>query len=169
MTPKDLQALRQATKRDILIDIRITKAIYEGIGGTDRSLYPYSEHLEVRDTIAVRVETDEPIPEPVEPTVKHKMIGLERRYTGYTTPVGRSDLFSHITLFYSYLVPKTYTDEELDILINLRTKRALTDLVRPKGVNRYTFSLDCQLLKLFKEDRMTMDEVVERALEGCTL
>jgi hypothetical protein len=169
MTPQDLQDLKTATRRDILIDISITNSIYDGIGGTDYDLYPYPDHLtpvdDTKNAIEVTPKDGLPTDLPNKPTVK--MIGYKIGFTGHTTPIGRTDYFKSIKVFHSYYVPKKYTEEQLETLVRTETKKRLTKLVIPKDVYEWGFTLDCQLLELFKDGKLTMDEVVTRSLASC--
>jgi len=169
MTPKKLQALKVIETNDIHSEIRITKAIYEGIGGTNLTIYPYTEHLEPISSSSIRVKPNNPIDISTIKRQTIKVIGNQLMYYPHTVAMGRYDSVDYILIFYKGYIPRQYTEKELDSIISSRTKARLTKLVMPKGKDKNNFQLDCRLMQLFKDGEMTIDEVVKRSIKDCSV
>ena len=168
-TPKQLKALKQRVQKDINIELRITNAIYEGIGGTDLDLYPYTDHLEKVAQGSHRFKKGKELDLSLVTQPDYKIIDQKLRFTGNTTSIGRYDEFASLDVYYYGYIPKSYTEAQLNSLIQVRTKAELTLLVMPEGYDIYTFTLDCKLMELFKEGSLTMEEVVNRSKGDCKL
>ena len=168
-TPQDLQKLKSRVAKDIAIDRSITQAIYDGIGGTNIKIYPYLEHLELVTIGHQNFKKGQVLDISLVEEPEFKMIDKKLKFNGYTKAYGRYDEFESLEVYYQGYTPKKYTKEQLEILIQVRTKAELTQIVMPDDYSEQSFHLDCKLMELFKEGAMTMSEVVERSKGDCSL
>jgi len=168
-TPQDLQKLKSRVAKDIAIDRSITQAIYDGIGGTNIKIYPYLEHLELVTIGHQHFKKYEELDISLIKEPEFKMIDKKLKFQGYTKSIGRYDEFTGIDVYYYGAIPRIYSDEQLETLIQTRTKAELTQLVMPDDYDEHSFHLDCKLMELFKEGTMTMSEVVDRSKGDCSL
>ena len=169
LTPKDLQKLKDRVADDVAIERRITQAIYAGIGGTDLELYIYPSHLYMIGTGHQHFKKYEELDISLIKEPEFKLIDKKLKFQGYTKSIGRHDEFTGIDVYYYGAIPRIYSDEQLETLIQTRTKAELTQLVMPDDYDEHSFHLDCKLMELFKEGTMTMSEVVDRSKGDCSL
>jgi len=169
LTPKDLQKLKDRVADDVAIERRITQAIYDGIGGTNLELYIYPSHLYMIGTGHQHFKKYEELDISLIKEPEFKLIDKKLKFQGYTKSIGRYDEFTGIDVYYYGAIPRIYSDEQLETLIQTRTKAELTLIVMPEGYSEQSFHLDCKLMELFKEGTMTMNEVVERSKGDCSL
>ena len=168
-TPQDLKKLKDRVADDVAIERRITQAIYDGIGGTDLELYPYPRHLYQIAIGHQHFKKGQALDLSLVEEPEFKMIDKKLKFHGYTKALGRYDEFTGIDVYYQGAVPRNYSDEQIETLIQTRTKAELTLIVMPDGYSENSFHLDCKLMELFKEGVMTMNEVVERSKGDCSL
>ena len=169
---KDLKKLKDLVRSELESELRITKAIYNGIGGTDIELYPYEYMLKMQFK---SVEYDQGVIEPSdldklsELTTSIKAIDSKLKVRGSTRPTysgSRYDEFKAVKFTLVYYVPIDEVDEQV---VKAKTKARLTKRVMPKGYNEYTFSLDCKLLDQFKLGTLTMQQVVDGSIGNCEI
>jgi len=171
MTPQKLAELRQQTEKALEKKLQLNH-IANDRGLTDISYYDKRLlNLKGKKVSILATETDI-LTKLQEVLTKHKLnkgIGLHITMNGYTTPIGRADYFDRLEFSIRWYVVK----HEVSIhLVSELTKKALTNIVRPKNWkdNNYSeFILDCSLMTLFKEGTITMDEVILKSNEDCEL
>jgi len=166
---EDLDKLKKLVKSELESELRITKAIYNGIGGTDKELYPYDYMLEIK-LIEVKFEKGiVDLSKLSELKADVKTIAPITRVSGTVKPKwsgARYDDFASAEFILSYYVP---IEEVKEDLIRAKTKSRLTKLIMPEGYDEFTFILDCRLMEQFKIGTLTMEQVVEGSKGECQI
>ena len=168
MTPQKLAELRDRTKVALNYRLDIAKAM--SAKGLTNIAY-YDERLlqiKVSKTVSITNGEDN-VDAKLTKLMKVTNNGIGSKITmfGSTKPLGRYDYFDHVTFKFIRYEVKSEVPESL---ISELTKKALLNIVKPKDWDNYrTFLLDCNLMTLFKEGKMTMDRVIELSNENCEL
>ena len=166
---EDLDKLKKLVKSELESELRITKAIYNGIGGTDKELYPYDYMLALKlvNIIFKKGIVDLSRLEKLKTDVKAiAPITKVRGTTGPKWSTARYDDFKTAEFVLSYYVP---IEEVTEDIVKAKTKTRLTKLVMPEGYDEFTFTLDCRLMEQFKLGTLTMEQVVEGSKGECQL
>lgn len=168
---KDLMKLKELTKRNLESDLRINKAIYDGIGGTDFDLYINPALLQ-KQTKEVGFEKgkvhdldllgDLTI---IPPNAIDFTVTVDGRVKqAYSN--SRHDIFSKVIFTASWFEPMAEVPEHL---VRYETKTALTKRFMPEGMNKYNFTIDCRLMEQFKLEHITMAQVIEGSIGECQI
>ena len=167
-TPQDLQDLRTATAEQIEEDIATTQELYED-KFSDITDYPNIDLLEVTNQEVTTFYPRDPLDlSTMEQPVIH-LINQELRFRGQTKPIGRYDEFHSIDVYYRGLIPRPFNEQQLQTFISQETKKALTDMFMPAHLDKYSFQLECKLLELFKDGTLTMEQVVKKSIDDCSM
>ena len=168
MTPQKLAELRDRTKVALNYRLDIAKAM--SAKGLTNIAYYDERLLQIKVSKTVNINNGEAnIDAKLTKIMKVTNNGIGSKITmfGYTKPIGRHDYFDYVTFKFIRYEVKSEVPESL---VSELTKKALLNIVKPKDWDNYrTFLLDCNLMTLFKEGKMTMDRVIELSNENCEL
>ena len=168
MTPQKLAELRDRTKVALNYRLDIAKAM--SAKGLTNIAYYDKRLLQIKVSKTVSINDGEAnIDAKLTKIMKITNNGIGSKITmvGHTKPLGRYDHFDFVTF---KLIRYEIKSEVPESLISELTKKALMNIVKPKNWDDYrTFLLDCNLMTLFKEGKMTMDRVIELSNENCEL
>jgi len=167
-SPQDLKDLRAKTEQRVILDIANTTKLYEA-KASKLADYPDSSLLEVSNQCLKTYLPKDPLDLSTmkDPTIH--LIEQELKFRGITKPQGRYDEFHSIDVYHRGLVPRTLTVDQLDTYVSQETKAQLTEMFMPSNKDKYSFQLECKLLALFKDGKLTMAEVVQMSLDDCSI
>ena len=167
-SPQDLQDLRTATAKQIEEDIALTQKLYND-KLADIADYPTIDLLEVTSQDVTTYYPKDPLDlsNMNDPTIH--LINQELKFRGQTKSIGRYDEFHSIEVYHRGLIPRPFSEQQLQTFISQQTKKALTTMFRPAHLDKYSFQLECKLLDLFKDGTLTMEQVVEKSIDDCSM
>ena len=167
-SPQDLQDLRTATATEIEEDIALTKGLYED-KFAEVTDYPNIDLLEVDNQEITSFYPKDPLDLSTMEDPKIHLINQELRFRGVTEAQGRYDVFNYIDVYYKGLIPRPLDEQQLQTFISQETKKKLTTMFRPAHIDKYSFQLECKLLDLFKDGTLTMEQVVKKSIDDCSM
>ena len=166
---EDLDKLKKLVKSELESELRITKAIYNGIGGTNKKLYPYDHTLALKLVNIIFEKGIVDLSRLAKLKADVKTIAPITKVSGTTEPTyngARYDDFKSAEFTFFYYIP---IEEVTEDMVRAKTKTRLTKLVMPEGYDEFTFTLDCRLMEQFKLGTLTMEQVVEGSKGECQL
>ena len=166
-TPAHLQKLKATVRAGFESDYRITKAIYNGIGGTDKDLYINHRMLSEVTGEEIKSAVGEPIQLPTQSDSSVKLIGERLMWRADTKPIHRTDYVKFLNVWHSWYEPLAYESIPFEQWTRTETKARLTKMMSPLGRNEYDFHIECKLMDLFKKGTLSMEEVIEMSIEDC--
>lgn len=145
-------------------ELRISKKLYTGPGFTKKEYYNPLLLDEASNTI--RLDRGD-----VDLTVLNDLlvvgpndIGSIVELWGGTKAIGRTDYFEYAMFTRRWFEPKAEVPMSA---IKYTVKKKLNKMFCPPTMNSYSFQLDCNLMKLFKEGTLPFEDVVRLSIENC--